>query len=101
MKDLEALLREIESARSQLERALLQNDNFEQYYLQSTKMDKLLEEYIEATTEKMHRRNVFNAKRTGSLFRLPVLFVSYFQECLTRNSSCFLERSSIMPDNAL
>lgn len=59
MKDLEALLREIESARSQLERALLQNDNFEQYYLQSTKMDKLLEEYIEATTEKMHRRNVF------------------------------------------
>lgn len=59
MKDLEALLREIESARSQLDRALLQNDNFEQYYLQSTKMDKLLEEYIEATTEKMHRRNVF------------------------------------------
>lgn len=59
MKDLEALLREIESVRSQLERALLQNDNFEQYYLQSTKMDKLLEEYIEATTEKMHRRNVF------------------------------------------
>lgn len=59
MKDLEALLREIESARSQLERALLQNDNFEQYYLQSTKMDKLLEEYIEVTTEKMHRRNVF------------------------------------------
>ena len=59
MKDLEALLREIESARSQLERALLQNDNFEQYYLQSTTMDKLLEEYIEATTEKMHRRNVF------------------------------------------
>ncbi len=59
MKDLEALLREIESARSQLERALLQNDNFEQYYLQSTKMDKLLEEYIEATTEKIHRRNVF------------------------------------------
>lgn len=59
MKDLEALLREIESARSQLDRALLLNDNFEQYYLQSTKMDKLLEEYIEATTEKMHRRNVF------------------------------------------
>ena len=68
MKDLEALLREIESARSQLERALLQNDNCEQYYLQSTKMDKLLEEYIEVTTEKMHRRGSFNAKRTGSLF---------------------------------
>ena len=59
MKDLEALLREIESARSQLDRALLQNDNFEQYYLQSTKMDKLLEEYIEATTEKMHCRSAF------------------------------------------
>ena len=59
MKDLEALLREIESARSQLDRALLQNDNFEQYYLQSTKMDKLLEEYIEETTEKMHRRSAF------------------------------------------
>ena len=59
MKDLEALLREIESARSQLERALLQNDNFEQYYLQSTKMDKLLEEYIEVTTEKMHRRSAY------------------------------------------
>lgn len=59
MKDLEALLKEIESARSQLERALLQNDNFEQYYLQSTKMDKLLEEYIEVTTEKMHRRNAY------------------------------------------
>ncbi len=59
MKDLKTLLREIESARSQLERALLQNDNFEQYYLQSTEMDKLLEEYIEATTEKMHHRNIF------------------------------------------
>ena len=52
MKDLATLLKEIESARFELEQALLQSDNFEQYYLQSTEMDKLLEEYIEATSDK-------------------------------------------------
>lgn len=47
MKKIYELQREIETARTELDEALLQTDKFEQYYEKSTKLDKLIEEYLE------------------------------------------------------
>lgn len=38
---------EIELARLELDEALLQEDEFEEYYQKSTRLDKLIEEYLE------------------------------------------------------
>lgn len=47
MKRLKELQREIEFVRLELEQAYLQQEKFEVYYEKSTKLDKLIEEYIE------------------------------------------------------
>ncbi len=47
MKDMAELLAEIELARLELDEALLQEDEFEEYYHKSTRLDKLIEKYLE------------------------------------------------------
>lgn len=47
MKKLYELQQKIETARHELDEALLQEDKFEHYYEKSTKLDKLIEEYLE------------------------------------------------------
>lgn len=47
MKGIYELQKRIENARSELDEALLQEDEFEEYYEKSTKLDKLIEEYLE------------------------------------------------------
>ncbi|MGN0353002.1 MAG: hypothetical protein ACI4ES_15255 [Roseburia sp.] len=47
MKDMTELQMEIELARLELDEALLQEDEFEEYYQKSTRLDKLIEEYLE------------------------------------------------------
>lgn len=49
MEGIYELQRKIESARSELNEALLQRDEFENYYEKSTRLDKLIEEYLEQT----------------------------------------------------
>lgn len=47
MKKIYELQKKIETARSELDKAFLQEDEFEDYYEKSTKVDKLIEEYLE------------------------------------------------------
>lgn len=47
MKRIYELQKEIESARNELNKAFLQEDKFEHYYEKSTRLDKLIEEYLE------------------------------------------------------
>lgn len=47
MKRIYELQKKIETARHELNEAFLQEDKFEQYYEKSTKLDKLIEEYLE------------------------------------------------------
>lgn len=47
MKNIYELQKKIETARLELDEALLQEDEFECYYEKSTKLDKLIEEYLE------------------------------------------------------
>lgn len=47
MKNIYELQKKIETARTELDEALLQEDEFECYYEKSTKLDKLIEEYLE------------------------------------------------------
>lgn len=47
MEKIYDLQKRIETARLELDKALLQEDEFEQYYEKSTKLDKLIEEYLE------------------------------------------------------
>lgn len=47
MKKIYELQKKIEMARTELDEALLQQDEFEEYYEKSTKLDKLIEEYVE------------------------------------------------------
>lgn len=47
MRDMTELQTEIELARLELDEALLQEDEFEEYYEKSTRLDKLIEEYLE------------------------------------------------------
>lgn len=47
MKKIYELQKKIETARTELDEALLQQDEFEEYYGKSTKLDKLIEEYVE------------------------------------------------------
>ena len=49
MRKLSELQQEIESVRFELDQALLRQDKFDNYYLKSTKLDQLIEEYIEET----------------------------------------------------
>lgn len=51
MKKIYELQRRIETARIELDEALLQKDEFEYYYEKSTKLDKLIEEYLERKEE--------------------------------------------------
>lgn len=51
MKKIYELQKKIESARNELDKALLQEDKFEDYYEKSTKLDKLIEEYLERKEE--------------------------------------------------
>lgn len=47
MKKIYELQKKIEYARRELDEALLQQDEFEKYYEKSTRLDKLIEEYLE------------------------------------------------------
>lgn len=47
MKKIYELQKKIETARHELDEAFLQEDKFEYYYEKSTKLDKLIEEYLE------------------------------------------------------
>lgn len=47
MKKIYELQKKIESARHELDEAFMQEDEFEKYYEKSTKLDKLIEEYLE------------------------------------------------------
>ena len=49
MRKLRELQQEIESVRFELDQALLRQDKFDNYYQKSTKLDQLIEEYIEET----------------------------------------------------
>lgn len=49
MEGIYELQRKIESARRELNEALLQRDEFENYYEKSKRLDKLIEEYLEQT----------------------------------------------------
>lgn len=47
MKKIFELRKKIEHARDELDEALLQEDEFDDYYEKSMKLDKLIEEYLE------------------------------------------------------
>lgn len=47
MKKIYELQKKIETARHELDEALLEEGEFEHYYEKSTKLDKLIEEYLE------------------------------------------------------
>ena len=51
MRKLSELQQEIESVRFELDQALLRQDKFDNYYQKSTKLDQLIEEYIEDREE--------------------------------------------------
>lgn len=55
MKKIHELQKKIELARLDLEEALLQEDEFEQYYEKSTKLDELIEEYMERKERFLHK----------------------------------------------
>ncbi len=62
MRKLNELQEEIESVRFELDQALLRQDKFDNYYQKSTKLDQLIEEYIEETERSKQRRMENNAK---------------------------------------
>ena len=62
MRKLSELQQEIESVRFELDQALLRQDKFDNYYQKSTKLDQLIEEYIEETERSKQRRMENNAK---------------------------------------
>ena len=62
MRKLSELQQEIESVRFELDQALLRQDKFDNYYQKSTKLDQLIEEYIEETERSKSRRMENNAK---------------------------------------
>ena len=66
MRKLSELQQEIESVRFELDQALLRQDKFDNYYQKSTKLDQLIEEYIEETERSKQRRMDNNPKN-----RLP------------------------------
>ena len=47
MKRIYELQKKIETARHELDESFLKQDEFEHYYEKSTKLDKLIEEYLE------------------------------------------------------
>ena len=47
MERMYELQKKIENARNELDEAFLQEDKFEIYYEKSTRLDKLIEEYLE------------------------------------------------------
>ena len=47
MKQISEIQKKIEAARRELDEALLQEDEFVSYYEKSTRLDKLIEEYLE------------------------------------------------------
>lgn len=47
MEKIYELQKRIENARQELDKALLQKNEFEDYYEKSTKLDKLIEEYLD------------------------------------------------------
>ena len=49
MRKLNELQQEIESVRFELDQALLRQDKFDNYYQKSTRLDRLIEEYIDET----------------------------------------------------
>ena len=55
MKKIHELQRKIELARLELDEAFLQEDEFEQYYVKSTKLDELIEEYLERKERFLHK----------------------------------------------
>ena len=55
MKKIHELQRKIELARLELDEALLQKDEFAQYYEKSTKLDELIEEYLERKERFLHK----------------------------------------------
>ena len=48
MNRIYELQKKIETARHELDEALLQETRFEYYYEKSTRLDKLIEEYLES-----------------------------------------------------
>ena len=62
MRKLSELQQEIESVRFELDQALLRQDKFDNYYQKSTKLDRLIEEYIEETERNKQRTMENNAK---------------------------------------
>ncbi|MFR1950105.1 MAG: Spo0E family sporulation regulatory protein-aspartic acid phosphatase [Roseburia hominis] len=48
MNRIYELQKKIETARHELDEALLQENRFEYYYEKSTRLDKLIEEYLES-----------------------------------------------------
>ena len=54
MKRIYELQKKIETARHELDEAFLQEDEFDNYYEKSTKLDKLIEEYLEIKREAIH-----------------------------------------------
>ena len=55
MKKIHELQRKIELARLELDEAFLQEDEFEQYYEKSTKLDELIEEYLKRKERFLHK----------------------------------------------
>ena len=80
MRKLSELQQEIESVRFELDQALLRQDKFDNYYQKSTKLDQLIEEYIEETERRNERRMENNAKSgnnwSGIIFCAKILIFS-------------------------
>ena len=65
MRKLSELQQEIESVRFELDQALLRQDKFDNYYQKSTKLDQLIEEYIEETERREEWKIMPNQEITG------------------------------------
>lgn len=74
MRKLSELQQEIESVRFELDQALLRQDKFDNYYQKSTKLDQLIEEYIEETERSKQRRMENNAKSGNYWFGIIFLY---------------------------
>lgn len=74
MRKLNELQQEIESVRFELDQALLRQDKFDNYYQKSTRLDRLIEEYIEETEKNKQRRMENNAKSEKYWFGIIFLY---------------------------
>ena len=72
MNRIYELQKKIETARHELDEALLQENRFEYYYEKSTRLDKLIEEYLES------QEHICEACMRGPFFMPKRKFWAFF-----------------------